>query len=415
MPEPGAETKSTSWRTLGWSFYLACSWTWCIGMFLPVLMVRDYGVWGFVVFAIPNVIGAGAFAWVLRTPEASAALVALHAPAMRAFSMVTIAFHLFFLLYALTWLGPLQGGLVPLAWMPASVVVLLLVGAAGVRGGGTARMAVAAWVLSVLAFVVAWAFGGLDTSAFARAHADGPAPGLLWLAPVCVIGFTLCPYLDLTFHRTRQACEGASGRAAFGVGFGVLFVVMILLTPGYASLFDPPGFRDWTWPAFLLTALPILVHGLNQAYVTSGWHLERLVSTGSKPVAGTGRRSFKWVAGTVVLLFVLYPVLALAPAYKGMALGEVIYRCFMGFYGLVFPAYVWLLMVPTRDGHSGLDGRQGRWKLRVLWLAVGIAAPMFWLGFVEGREVWLGPGVLVVLAARAVAAGGRARPGIDHA
>src|SRR5690242_7362807 len=57
----------TSWlRVLGWGAYLACSWTWCISMFLPVLLVRDYGVWGFVVFAVPNVIGAGAMGWVLR-------------------------------------------------------------------------------------------------------------------------------------------------------------------------------------------------------------------------------------------------------------------------------------------------------------------------------------------------------------
>lgn len=58
------------WSVLGWAAYLACSWTWCIGMFLPVLLVRDYGVWGFVVFAVPNVVGAGAMGWVLSAASA---------------------------------------------------------------------------------------------------------------------------------------------------------------------------------------------------------------------------------------------------------------------------------------------------------------------------------------------------------
>ena len=44
-----------SWmNTLGWAAYLGMSWTWCIGMFLPVLLIRDYGIWGFVVFAVPT-------------------------------------------------------------------------------------------------------------------------------------------------------------------------------------------------------------------------------------------------------------------------------------------------------------------------------------------------------------------------
>ena len=30
-----------------------------------------------------------------------------------------------------------------------------------------------------------------------------------------------------------------------------------------------------------------------------------------------------------------------------------IYRLFMAFYGLVFPAYVWLCMLPTREGETG--------------------------------------------------------------
>jgi hypothetical protein len=75
---------------------------------------------------------------------------------------------------------------------------------------------------------------------------------------------------------------------------------------------------------------------------------------------------------------------------------EVGYALFMSFYGLIFPAYVWLCMIPSPDGHSG----PSRQKLRLLAITVAVAAPMFWLGFVERRMVWLVPGVAVVVLAR---------------
>ena len=34
---------------LSWAVYLGVSWTWCIGMFLPVLIMRDYGIAGWLV------------------------------------------------------------------------------------------------------------------------------------------------------------------------------------------------------------------------------------------------------------------------------------------------------------------------------------------------------------------------------
>ena len=40
-----------------WAIYLGTSWTWCIGMFLPVLVLRELGLTGFLSFAIPNIVG----------------------------------------------------------------------------------------------------------------------------------------------------------------------------------------------------------------------------------------------------------------------------------------------------------------------------------------------------------------------
>src|SRR5438128_464538 len=103
---------------MAWAAFLACSWTWCIGMFLPVLLVRDFGVAGWIVFAIPNVLGAAAMPWVLgraRTASKLAGytgtdpppLVVRHETAMRIFSLVTIAFHLFFMFWVIAWLTPM--------------------------------------------------------------------------------------------------------------------------------------------------------------------------------------------------------------------------------------------------------------------------------------------------------------------
>jgi hypothetical protein len=77
--------------------------------------------------------------------------------------------------------------------------------------------------------------------------------------------------------------------------------------------------------------------------------------------------------------------------------GETIYRGFLGFYGLVFPAYVWLAVLPG----EGLRGPTRRTRI-VLAIAIGIALPMFYMAFIERRLVWGVPGVFVVLLSRAL-------------
>ena len=109
-----------SLRTIGWGAFLGASWTWCIGMFLPVLLVRDYGLWAWFVFAIPNVVGAAAMGWVLRDADASLRLQTKHLPAVVAFSLVTIAFHVFFLFCVI---GPIAQ-----SWfvLPIAMLAMLL-------------------------------------------------------------------------------------------------------------------------------------------------------------------------------------------------------------------------------------------------------------------------------------------------
>src|SRR5215217_6810354 len=97
-----ARGRAGTW--VGWAMYLGMSWTWCIGMFLPVLLVRDYGFWAWVIFAIPNVVGAAAMGWVLKD-RVSQSITMAHRPAIKAFSLITATFQFFFALWMFEFLG----------------------------------------------------------------------------------------------------------------------------------------------------------------------------------------------------------------------------------------------------------------------------------------------------------------------
>ena len=349
-------------------------------MFLPVLLVRDMGLWGWIVFAAPNVVGAAAMGWVLAEPGRSERMVRDHLFACAAFSAVTIAFHVFFLL----WFVPRLVGLHAVAIALALAAVYLLF---------TVRRAQLDLPVAVLAGAFSLTMLGLFL-----VRAGPPAIpltgsnslGAAWLAPVCIFGFLLCPYVDLTFHRARQALGPTESRIAFGIGFGVCFFSMIVFSLFYAGMLWPlvgPGWRDQLRPA--LGAI-IAAHLIVQIAFTLSVHVRSFIVAELKPSA-------------VLLLCILAQValfLGLAtnvlPRFHGLDAGEVIYRLFMAFYGLVFPTYVWLCIVPGRDGRSGVTPA----KVRAMVLAGLVAAPMFWMGFIENRMMWLVPGLMVVLLSR---------------
>jgi hypothetical protein len=381
---PDHAGRARGWlTTLGWAAYLACSWTWCIGMFLPVLLVRDFGLWGFAVFAVPNVVGAAAMGWVVRA-GVGPRLFQQHRHAIRAFSEVTILFQVFFVCWLSTANPHLSG----------SVLLVTLAGAALIAWcwtRGLERLAAGlTWGASLAIAWAAWMTGGLDLP---EARPLLPESHLLPLAPVCIFGFGLCPYLDATFHRARRSLTESESRAGFGVGFGGLFAPMILFTLLYAAGFhwvgDPARFRDG---ASSLAAL-VSVHVFLQVLFTGFAHATALPQPAPTARGAIGR-------GAALILFILVMLTVLRAREgafsSGLSTGELIYRLFMAFYGLVFPAYVWLCMIPTRDGHAG----PRRDKVRVWLFSVGVAAPMFWMGFIERQTWWLAPGLGVVLLAR---------------
>ena len=350
-------------------------------MFLPVIFLRDFGLWGWIVFAIPNVIGAAAMGWVLAKPGLGERLVREHAGACAAFSIVTIAFHVFFVL----WFIPRLVGL-PFAAAAFALVAIYLL-ATATRPKSDLPSGILVWFFSIAMLV--WFLRGVHhpTLPITGTH---PAVSSLWIAPVCVFGFLFCPYLDLTFHRARQAVDETGSRLAFGLGFGVCFLLMIVFTLLYATTLMPLLSEQWREHLRPALGAVIAAHMIVQAAFTISVHTRSFVTAQVSRGSVLGLLVFAQVA--VFLGLASY----LLPRYHGRDPGEIIYMLFMGCYALIFPGYVWLCMIPGRDGQTGPTPA----KLRALLLAVVVALPMLWMGFIEGHLAWLAPGIAVMLVSR---------------
>jgi hypothetical protein len=362
------------------------SWTWCIGMFLPVILVSEFGIGGWFVFAIPNVLGAAAMGWTLARPGTSERIVAEHRAACVAFSAITLAFQGFFLL----WFSSI--GKIPADWAIAAVMIGTIIGL--VRRGDARWDLTLAWLVLAVSLTVL----GKGLTHVAVANIGGLFPqrravALACLAPVCAFGFLLCPYLDVTFHRAKQATSASEGRFAFTAGFGFFFLLMILLTLLYeGDLSTGDG-------SFALAGVAIWV-GMHMS-VQIGFKFAAHLRALPRP-----RRSdaFIWifagalVVGAVVAMRQQQWFDLLHDRSRQMLMGELIYRLFMGFYGLVFPAYIWVCMVPI------FGQAPGPTKPALLACGIGIliAGPMFWLGFIDEKMPWLIGGIAVVLLSRAL-------------
>jgi hypothetical protein len=328
-------------------------------MFLPVLLVRDYGVWGWAVFALPNVLGAAAMGWILKDADASRRIVQSHRPACAAFSIVTLFFQCFFI----AWIGARLLSPLAAAGLLLALSILAVVSA-------RRPLASAAVALLASASLAAVGFSRGDFPNIPPAHLL-PQTDLLWLSLVCLLGFSLCPYLDLTFHLARQSTAPAAGRAAFSVGFGAFFLAMIFFTLAYAGWLRPDH------PSLpLIVAAMLIPHFVIQCALTTGLHAR--AARPSAPIR-------YWIAP--LLLVCAAGFFADHWRYHNHPGGEIIYRLFLAFYALVSPAYVWTCMVPARPSP------------RAFAFAVLFAAPFYWMGFIEGHMPWLAAGVFIVAAA----------------
>lgn len=331
--------------TAAWGVFCSCSWTWCIGMFLPVVLLREFGWPGVIAFAVPNVLGCAAFGYVLRSRSRREAWLNRHEAATRWFSIVAVAYNAFFVVVLVTTLAPAP---------PASGVGLAAGGAALALAVVLSFLPAAAWLVlaavvyaASLATLAALGLGDLDAVPW---RGDRNGLDLVWLAPVMVMGFLLCPYLDLTFHRALSA---SPSRHAFAV-FAATFAVMLVLTCVYRNR--------------IAIAIVPMAHLAAQAVFTMGAHV-REVRRRHPPAAA-------------VAIVVVVGGMLLGAAASTATAGEQGYLRFLAFYGLVFPAYVLLFLGPGPI----LDLRRGA---LVAYAVVMLAClPCFELAFFHDR-MWL--------------------------
>ncbi|HEX4125269.1 MAG TPA: hypothetical protein VHY37_11125 [Tepidisphaeraceae bacterium] len=378
-----------------------------------MLLIRDYGVAGWWAFAIPNVVGAAALAWVIRSKGHSEQLVQAHRPAIRLFSIVTLAFHVFFIRWIMLSLISMPaaspwaksiGNDVFCLW-PAVVILPFLLIYFAFRGRADRWVAAGVLLISLL---IAWiGFRELRLQLYNQFYYGWPpqygvpssislAPtDLPYLAAVMVFGFLLCPYLDQTFHRARQ--RSIHPRPAFALGFGVFFAAMIVMTLGYSH---------WLYNYFISldnSALPsiwglgmgllVYIHLLMQSGITMELHLRDMTRPDGHELK-------------------IPAAIWLALAYAGGIFaslanpdGEGTYRIFMGFYALIFPAYVLICMQPWRKVTAAPGVRQ--WAFFAG--AVLLAGPLFLMGITGENRMPMFCGLLFVLV---LAAAERVLPAI---
>ena len=373
-------------RTLSWAVYLGMSWTWCVGMFLPVILYREFGFDAWLAITVPNVIGAASVGFTFARPGKSEAVITKHRDAFVGFSAVTLAFHAFFLF----WLA--HAGLVPPLAAAAAVVAGIAIGFVN-RPNATVDLLLGWAVLAVSVTVAMHGLMHVGPAQLVPPHPPRTPTALAGLAVVCTFGFLFCPYLDLTFHRACQTLPPNPKRAAFAVGLGVIFLSMIAGTALYAPDFNH-GYRG----AFTVAGLTtwVATHFCVQSGYKWAVHLRALP-------AWRPTDALIWAAaGATAALFAVGIGLKVYLGFRGLddllLPGQIYYRMFMSFYGLLFPAYVWICMLP-------LPGRPApgptRRSLTVLAVALALATPMYWLGFLVDRWGWILIGVAVLLAARA--------------
>jgi len=382
-------SEPTTTNPILWGAYLGCSWTWCIGMFFPVLLMRDFGWAGVAAFAIPNVLGAAAMGWVIQSKGSSTSFVERHPTAVWWFSAVTVGFHIFWII----WLTSFIQNALPMPeeyLFGAGAIAVAFAFSSGriIRRGKAPQLAMVLWIISAAVLVALFVKPEAQPAVEALIQSPRTSSGIEWFVPVSIFGFLLCPYLDVTFHHARQNLNGRSGgRLGFTIGFCVFFALMLVLTTRYSGLIAGAMRGDGSLIAITTPwlAAGVLVHILCQWIFTVRVHLDRMDSL--KPHRLLGQRALFLVALGSGLAGFAVPEIA---DHAGLGSGEIIYRCFLTFYGLVFPAYMLYRVIRSHSTDVPLQ----RW---MMWLAMGVAMPMFWMGFIERQSIWLGPGMLIAV------------------
>lgn len=429
LPE-GKEAKGW-FAVLGWGAFLGTSWTWVIGMVLPALLIRDMGIAGFIIFALPNCIGAAAMGSVLSSKSARL-LPKRHGGMILTFSIVTVAYHF----YIAGYLIPNLLGLFSLALFAGSA--LLASGFIALwKDKGALIFSMIVWLVSISAFIYSLCHS--ETTPFAI-YDEKPlldASYMWFFLPASVGGFLLCPYLDATFIRARARTSQMAGALAFKVGFLVIFASMIIFTTAYGhklvEAFAGEETRlEGVWGTILLVHIPLQMgltvvwHGREIFECCFSWlkdSVSKVQESDCKPCAKISRNFviagfISSLAGCVIVFSALFllgvlfrnmsfelfedfkianDITTFIEAYKierYISVGEIGYRCILIFYGTLFPAYVMLMMLPTLYPSD---------KKRPWWLfaiTVALSSATAYLGFVHDMGWAIGATLAIICVAR---------------
>ncbi|MAB83514.1 MAG: hypothetical protein CMJ24_08785 [Phycisphaerae bacterium] len=356
---------SSLFKTIGWGLFCTSSWTWCIGMWLPLLLIDRWGWPGFWLFAIPNVLGCAAMGYIVGSRERSEHLVRRHRGAMRWFSCITIAFQLF-------WITALSGTLDFKTLMGSTIATIVVPLAVLLLGTLVATLPRTGWLLTGAALFV-WSmtcFGILGTDSMRQIESTGTISSIeLWgAAPIIVLGFLLSPYLDLTFHRARQETPSSHSFAVFGISF----MAILLFVASYWPIEHPDPFGI------------LMVFWVLQLIFTIGAHIRELRAT-DDPAPG------RWGSSRSLVRVARIPISLVWIVYftAGLGIAEVwllndTYLRFLGFYGLAVPVWVLAFMWP-------IPAARTRPVFILLGAALLIAFILAELGMVQTPTWWLLP------------------------
>jgi len=330
--------------TLQYSFYLACSWLWCLGGFLPLILARDYGWPALAAFTFFNVGGAIAMGFYFKNRRHQHTFESKHKPMIGFFSYVTIAYQLFFI----AWLGTL----ISQPFLPASVLAIAFI--IYLSRGGINHWALIIYLLSIALFII---FLRSDTPPIDISSKDNWPHAILPLA----IGFLLSPYLDITFHRAYKSSDNP--KVSFAIGFGIMFLSLLGFVVFYAGSLSDVFFFQAVPSAIIYPVIGFLV--LQIAFTIAAHCSELCKQQYLKP----SHLASAVVAFSLVSTGFLTIGEGETVLWSDLPLAETLYKSFLFFYSLVFPLY---LLV-------------GKSKPIFLWL-LGISTPAYCVGFLIGGE-----------------------------
>lgn len=299
-----------------WSLFLASSWAWCIGMYLPALLRDTYGSAALWAFGIPNVLGVMLFGRLFFSAARSHRFSTAHRPWQLLFSAVTVAFHLWFVTWI--WTGELDVDPV----RAAMTSVPLLIGALTfVTFSDRIFVSLgAAAFLTSMGLLLWYAFQPEPETLRTPIWTPRESWQLACLTPVLILGFLSCPAYDRSFHRAAAALDSPARTSRAFIGFGLLFIPIILFTALYAV-------RGFT--------LAVMAHIVLQSWFTVAVHLRELrEGLHDRPGAFPG----------IVILLAASAGLAFIPIMD--------YRYWFVFYGLLFPGHLAWMAIADRSALS---------------------------------------------------------------